>query len=136
METYTQQKQRHQDEFGQIKGLFFAFSDKQLHEGLQKIGLAPDKSSYPLIMSIGAGGYILKENAKDLAALAARHEAERATLRKDRKALLAGLIYELNNHEYCYTGDPTDALAALDLTIETVPADILKEAIKKCHKED
>lgn len=136
METYTQQKQRHSDEFSNMPGLFFAFSNQQLHEGLEKIGLAPCQESYPLITSIGAGGYLLKEKIKDFEALLDRHAAERAALRKDRKELLAALIYELNNHEYCYTGDPTDALAALDLTRETVPADILKEAIKQCHKKD
>ena len=135
METYPQQKQRHSDEFGKLKGLFFAFSNKQMEEGLQRIGLAPGKESYPLITSIGAGGYILKESVKELEALIERQSAERASLRKDRKRLLDALIYELNNHEYCYTGDPTEALAALDLTRETVPQDILKEAIKKCHKE-
>lgn len=115
--------------------MFFAFSEKQLHEGLQKVGLAQEKDSYKHIVSIGAGGYIRRENVEEFEATMERHSKERAELRKDRKALLNALVYELNNHEYCYTGDPTDALAALDHTTETIPADILKEAIKKCYRE-
>ena len=135
-ETYNEQKDRHQKEFGEIKGMFFAFSPKQLKEGLQKIGLPPIAESNKLIYSLGAGGYILKENIGDLEALMKKHTKERKELRKDRKKLLEALIYELNNHEYCYTGDPTDALEVLDLTRETVPADILKEAISKCYREE
>ena len=37
METYTQQKKRHQDEFNKFSGLFFAFNKEQLAEGLEKV---------------------------------------------------------------------------------------------------
>lgn len=135
-ETYTEQKERHSKEFGEIKGVFFAFSDNQLNEGLQKIGLAPEKESHKFIVAIGGGGYILKENTKDLESLVERHSKERDVIKNDKKKLLAALIYELNNHEYCFTSDPTDALEVLGYTIETIPRDILKEAISKCYKEE
>ena len=48
METYVDMKTRHGDEIGSFDGLFFAFSNKQLEEGLEKI-----KSTIKDIVSIG-----------------------------------------------------------------------------------
>ena len=136
METYHDLTERHSKEFGDIPGMFFAFSEVQLNEGLEKVGLAPNTESHKLIVDIGAGGFILKEKLPELKSFMKRQSEERKELRKNRKWLLDALIYELNNHEYCYTGDPTEALEALDLTIETVPKDILKEAIAKSYREE
>lgn len=134
METYQLQKARHSKEFGDIKGMFFAFSQSQLAEGLQKVGLSPEPESHKLIASIGGGGYILKTSIPEFEATLERHAKERAALRKDKKELLAALVYELDNHEYCITGDPTEALDVLGYTRETIPADILKAAIKQCSR--
>jgi hypothetical protein len=50
--------------------------------------------------------------------------------------LLTKLVYQLNNHEYCYTGDVTSALKALGLTIETVDNNILKKAVQLSYQEN
>ena len=130
METYQEQKARHHKEFGAFDGIFFAFSNEQMAEGIRKHNVSETNK----IVNIGAGGFVLKNRLQEFKDLIARHDAERAQLRKDEKELIAAIVYELQNHEYCITGDVTDALEALDLTRETVRPDILKKAIAK-HNE-
>lgn len=129
IETYLEQKKRHQDEFGAFEGIFFAFSNEQLREGMEKLGLAHD--DYKSIVSLGAGGFIRKDRVQEFRDLRNRHDAERKQLRKEEKLLIDGLVYELGNHEYCITHNPSDALERFGFTLETVPQDILKKAIKK-----
>ena len=132
METYQDMKKRHSDEFGAFEGVFFAFSDEQLAEGMQKLGLA--EKDYKAIVSIGAGGYVKRDRISEFNALFKRQAQERKDLRKDETKMVDALCYELSNHEYVITGNPEDALNALGLTMNTVPENVLKRAIKK-HNE-
>jgi hypothetical protein len=113
--------------------MFFAFSNEQLVEGLKKLGLTLADTSK--ITSIGAGGYMLKDRVETFKKMLADFDKDMKQLRKDRKELLEALKYELMNHEYCITYDPTEALNKLGLTIETVDQDILKQA-KKAALQD
>jgi len=123
IETYQELKKRHSNEWSEFKYIFFAFSNEQLAEGLSKFN-ATAKDIY----SIGSGGFVLKSHRQELSDLMDKHVSELEQNKKDRKFLLESLVYELKNHEYCITYDITDALEALDLTIEDIPADILKKA--------
>lgn len=132
MENYTELKARHSKEFGEFEGVFFAFSNEQLAEGMVKIGLAAD--DYKSIVPIGAGGYLRKDRVTAFKELFARQNTERKELKKNESKLIEALVYELSNHEYCISGDPLPALEALGLTLESVPQNVLKRAIKK-HNE-
>ena len=129
-ETHTQQKKRHMDEISTVKGLFWAFSNDQLTEGLNKIN-----ATVKDIVSIGAGGFILKTELQGFKDMLIRHELERKELKKDVKKLFDALVYELGNHEYCITYDPQDALDALSLTKEDVDPELLKKACKQSLKQ-
>lgn len=129
-ETHTQQKKRHMDEISTVKGLFWAFSNDQLNEGLNKIN-----ATVKDIVSIGAGGFILKTELQGFKDMLIRHELERKELKKDVKKLFDALVYEIGNHEYCITYDPQDALDALGLTKEDVDPELLKKACKKSLKQ-
>ena len=130
METYTEQKKRHSDEFGAFTGIFFAFNNEQFKEGLVKV----ENKEGEKVVSIGSGGYIRKDRVDDYIALCERHKNERQELKKDEKKLVEALVYELGNHEFCYTGDPLDAVEALGFTMETVPKKALDKAIKRQRK--
>ena len=126
METYTQQKKRHQDEISGFDGLFWAFGNEQLKEGLAKV-----KAEVKDIVSIGAGGFILKTQVKAFTDCLKRHGQERKALKKDVKIFFDALVYELRNHEYCITYDPQDALDSLGITKEDVDPIVLKKACKE-----
>jgi len=132
METYTEQKARHSKEFSTFEGIFFAFSNDQFAEGMKKLGLAVD--DYSSIVSIGAGGYLLKAKREEFRAFFDRQSQERKDLKKDEAKLVEAIVYELGNHEYCITGNPQDALDALGFTLETIPQGVLKRAIKKYNE--
>lgn len=128
-ETYLEQKQRHAKEFNEFEGIFFAFSNDQLREGMEKIGLAHD--DFKSIAKLGAGGFIKKDRVRAFTDMMVRQDVERKQLRQDEKALIDGLVYELGNHEYCITHDPSDAVERFGYTVDTIPQDTLKKAIKR-----
>lgn len=123
IESYGGMKSRHGKELGAFEGLFFAFSDKQLKEGLEKV-----KATIKEIVSIGAGGFILKTEIKAFKELFKRHNKELETRLSDEKKLIEALIYELGNHEYCITYDPTQALESLGLEKADICPKVLKKA--------
>ena len=126
---YSELKAKHRDESNAFEGIFFAFSNSQFDEGLAKFNIEKENLKASIV-SIGAGGYLLKSKVKDFAEMFKRHNREMKQLKKNHKGLLEALTYELRNHEYGYTYDVTDALEALGLDVEDVPADLLEKAKK------
>lgn len=122
METYTEIKKRHSDEFGAFP-IQFAFSDKQLKEALEKLG-----AELKDCMTIGAGSILRKSDYDGLKALQKRHSDEMKQFKADDKSLIAAIVYELGNHEFCITYDPTDTINALGL-------DMSNERVAGCFKK-
>jgi hypothetical protein len=59
----------------------------------------------------------------------ARHESEREAALLDDGFLLDALVYQLSNHEFCYTNSSADALEAVGVSFDDERvARILKEA--------
>lgn len=132
---YTELKQKHKKEIADFKGIIYAFSNKQLENGLNSLGLTiADKYS---LVSLGFGGFILKTRIKKYAAMIRSHKIEMDSLFDNPESLLEALVYELENHEYCITFDESDALCALglDLTDMRVQA-VLPRARKIAMEAD
>ncbi len=125
IESYSGMNSRHSKELSDFDGMFFAFSNKQLEEGLLQV-----KATIKEIVSIGAGGFVRKDKVQAFKDLFERHSQERKERLKDQKLLLDALVYELGNHEYGYTYDTTQALESLDLTVEDVEPKLLKKACR------
>lgn len=116
---------------------FFAFSKKQFSEGLQKL-----KCQETDLFSIGGGGYILKASAAEYERLAQSIEQEREQAIADPETgatfAFEMFSYELQNHEYCYTGDVSETLDALGYTVEEIRnnqtlQDALERACRACQ---
>lgn len=122
--TYSELKERQQQEVNDFP-FIWAFNEKQLAEGMQRLGLDPatDKDK---LQNIGAGGIIRKTDAAAMRAMFDRHRRElQEAIAADKTG--DGFIYdmfstELANHEYSYTGDVTDAVNACGLTVEQLNA--------------
>ena len=130
--TFKKSKQQKVDEFPMI----FAFSQEQLEEGKARLGVTDNKE----LLSIGAGGFIRKSDREEFDNLFIQLDKELAENLNDDEFLYEAFLYELANHEYCYSWDLTDSLDVLGLTVEQVKADdrmysILKKAIVQ-YKED
>lgn len=114
MNAYVQLKNKKQKEFNAFP-MAFAFSDEQLKEGLDKLGITKDEA-----VGIGAGGFIRKSDLEDFKAMVKRwQDAEAEAIANDKTGegfIKDMFVYELGNHEYSYTGDATDAIATLGLT--------------------
>ena len=125
MNSYQELTARHQAEVNAFP-FFFAFTRQGFEEGMRKVGLDPSETDK--IRCLGrTGGYYRISDADAFREMIARHRRER------QEATAAdqtgdGFIYEmfdaeLANHEYGYTGDPSDALLVLGLTMEEIAQD-------------
>ena len=130
MSKYTELKSKHQKEVDAFP-FGFAFNESQFKEMMEKWGLTPDDTDK--IYSIGGGGYVRKSDAEAMHKMFERHELERKMARKHGDDYLFEMFnYELANHEYSYTGDLTDTLEALGLTMEEINADPkMADALKR-----
>ena len=130
MSKYTELKFKHQKEVDAFP-FGFAFNESQFKEMMEKWGLTPDDTDK--IYSIGGGGYVRKSDADAMHKMFERHELERKMARKHGDDYLFEMFnYELANHEYNYTGDLTDTLEALGLTMDEINADPrMADALKR-----
>lgn len=121
MNKYDEFRKRQQEEFNKFP-MAFAFSNQQLKEGLEKLGLTENDKDK--IIGIGAGGFIKANDKEAYIQLRKRHAKE---FDEAIKADITGENFikdmfesELANHEYGYTEDLTDTLAALGLTMKEI----------------
>ncbi len=138
MNSYAKLKEEQQKRFNAFP-MMFAFSDKQFAEGMEKLGLKA--TDIDKVYKFGnTGGFYKKTDAPAL------HQMMDDLDRELKEAIAAdqtgdGFIcemfrYELDNHEYSYTGDDTDAVDALGLTYEEIAADPrLLHGFKKAKRE-
>lgn len=118
--TYRELTQRQQDEINAFP-LMAAFNEQQFADGLKKLGVDRDG-----LLSIGAGMFIRKTDRDAFVGMLKRHKDE------IKQACAAdttgdGFIYDmfyycLANHEYSYTRDLSDGIAATPFTLDEINA--------------
>ena len=138
MESYREMRERQQKEFDKLP-LGFAFSDEQFNEMMEKWGLDPEKD-LDKICRIGGGGFIQKKDRAHFHEVLKRQDAEMEAAKaadKDGTGFLYQMfLYELDNHEYGYTGEYEDTLESLCLTMGDIHKSVrLTRALEKAAKE-
>ena len=118
--------------------MMFAFSTDQFNEGMKKLGLCSTNTDK--ICSIGGGGYIKKSDSNALHEMGELHSKEmKESIEADKTGnnfIYDMFYYELNNHEYGYTGEIEDTIDALDLTRKGINNNpILLHGLKKACKD-
>ena len=136
--TYKELKERQQQEINAFP-FIWAFNESQLADGMRRLGLDPEKDKDKLC-NIGGGGIIRKADADAMRAMFDRHRRElQEAIAADKTG--DGFIYdmfytELANHEYSYTMDLGEGIAACGLTVEQINADpALIHGLKKAADE-
>lgn len=128
---YSQHKSRQESELDAMP-MFFAYSRELLQEQMETKGI----TSVDEIISIGAGGYIKKDDLNSLVEMVKRHVNEDTEAKKDSEFAYQMFLYELGNHEYCITYDLTDTLDACGVTEEELENDpVLSEAMTRAKKD-
>ena len=98
----------------------FAFNDDQFHDMLEKFGLTLEEKDK--LRRIPGGGFCLATDAKMIVETMLSWSRKLSEILKtDDEFAVDALRYELDNHEYGYTGEPDDALLELGL-----PSDVNK----------
>ena len=139
METYKAMKDRHQAEVNALP-LAFAFSRDQYREKLAAWGITEEEANNGAILGIGGGG-VIRSSDKDLVigTFERIHAEEQAAIAADTTGdgyIYEMFIYELNNHEFSYTGDVDETLAALHLTADDINgSEALQHGLKRAVKE-
>ena len=133
--TYRELKDRQQKEIDSFP-MMWAFSEKQLKEGMEKLGV----KDMGELKAIAPSGFVRKTDYKALWDLIHRHQQElKDEIEADKTG--EGFIYdmfytELANHEYSYTMDLAEGIAACGLTVEQINADpALIRGLKKAADE-
>lgn len=133
MNLYREMRKRQQETLNEYLSqyAFFAFSDKQFAEGLEKLRVQPDQ-----LARIPGGGFILQDRGQGLTDIFDSAQQEREAALRDPvtgEQFAFDMFYaELADHEYSYTGDPVEALDALGMSYNSVLADqMLKRAFDK-----
>lgn len=141
METYTEMKDRHQAEVNALP-LAFAFSDEQLKEKLAAWGITEEEAKAGAIINIGHGGFIrATDEEKVIGTFKRIQDEKRAAIEADHDGtgyIYEMFLYELNNHEYSYTGDVSETLDALHISAEEINSNTalqngLKAAVKNIN---
>lgn len=132
MNLYQKLRKKHQEEINSFP-FYFAFSNEQFDEIIKKLGLSEDKESENYygkrLRSIGAGGFILKEDAPKLSNMFKEHKQQLEDLIAADKTgdgfIFDMFYYELCNNEYGYVYDEAieSAISAVGLTMEQIEAD-------------
>ena len=125
MNEYIKLKTRQQKEVNALP-LGFAFSDKQFTEMMSKWGLTVNDTDK--IYKLGrTGGFYRKSDSELIRSTIDRHEkefAEAVASDPDGTGFIKEMFrYELDNHEYSYTGCAEDAIEALGYTWEDIQND-------------
>ena len=122
---YQVMRDRQQKEVNTLP-LRFAFSQKQFNEIMEEWGLDP-KKDLDKIARIPLGGFIQKKDAPLMHETFARHHKElQAAIDADPTGdgfIKDMFLYELENHEYSYTGTAEETLDSLGLSYKDVAAD-------------
>lgn len=107
--------------------MFFAFSEKQFEEGMQKLGVTDTKS----LFRIPGDGFIRKSDYEEFSSLLDRLDSEMKEALQDREFLIEAIEYELSNHEYGYTYNHEPALRALGISLNN---DMCRECFDVARK--
>lgn len=137
MNKYKELKERQQAEVNALP-LGFAFSNSQFDEMMNDWGLDPEKD-LDKIVSIGLGGFIQKKDRSLMHDTFERHRQEMdeaiAADTTGEGFIFDMFLYELDNHEYSYTGDTSETLEALGFTAQEVVDDPrLNKGISLAHQ--
>ena len=118
METYSQMKKRHQEEFNALPK-FSAFTEEQFEKGKAELGIKDDSEVY----SLGYGVFFRKADKPLFDDQFKRQYQERETAMKDFDFCVGMFQHELANHEYIATGDAKEAIKACGLLPDEVNKD-------------
>ena len=137
MNRYEDLKQRQQQEFSAFP-MQFAFSDRQFAEAMAALGLEPTDTDK--IYKAPGGGIYRREDSQRLKAMMDRFGRElQSAIAGDKTGdgfIYEMFLYELNNHEYGYTGDLSETLDALGYAPEDIRADPrLSHGLEKARLE-
>lgn len=135
METYKEMRERHQNEVNALP-LAFAFSKEQYREKLAEWNITEEEARNGAIVGIGGGGFIRAEHHNlYLDTMRRIHRETEEAIAADTTGtgfIYQMFLYELNNHEFSYTGDVDDTLNALGITEEEIAAnDALRHGLNK-----
>ena len=121
---YIELQQRQQQDVNSFP-IGAAFGREQFRQMMERWGFTEEDTDK--IVSLGAGCYIRKSDKQAYIDMCKRHHEELAEAIAEDKTgegfIYDMFLYELENHEYGYTGDASDALDALHMTLEDINAD-------------
>ena len=137
--TYDELRAKHQEKVNSLP-MYFAFSDAQFDELMQKLGYQEKEKFLNDICTIGAGSIVLKKDLDSILKTFQENEKEMEKAFEDDDFLQSAFEFELGNHEYIITYDITDTLEALGISFNEYNENerikkLMNQAIKNYKKD-
>ena len=148
--SYAEMQSTHQKEVNEFPFIWcFAFSDtefiKKMAIEIQKrkpscTGITTMQGIAKHVTSIGAGGFVFKEDVDKMNEMFDKHKEERIKFNENINHLVDCIYTEMCNHEYGYTHDPHDTLIACgkgyyDLENDPLFNEAWAKAQRKCFAD-
>lgn len=141
MESYSEMKRRQEREYSEFadRSTFAAYNNVQFREGMESMGLDPDKDQ-DKIYHVVSGVFVLKNRSAEMDKLFDRFQQEKEqaiAADKTGEGFIRGMFEcELLDHEYPITEDLTETLDAVGLTPDEVNAsEALKNGLRLAVEE-
>lgn len=137
--TYDELRAKHQEKVNSLP-MYFAFSDAQFEELMQKLGYQEKEKFLNDICTIGAGSIVLKKDLDAILKTFQENEKEMEKAFENDEFLQSAFEFELGNHEYIITYDITDTLEALGISFKEYNENermkkLMNQAIKNYKKD-
>lgn len=119
---YVDYKKKQQEKFDKLP-MKAAFGDEQFREMMAEWGLTTSDEDLKKIVSLEAGAYCLREDERLFKEFIEQSLKDDEEYFKDDEQLKDAFCYEFGNHECAYTGNPYEALYALNYTKKELEED-------------
>lgn len=129
---YTQKREENKKELDKFisNNIFWAFMDSQFEEGLEKLGLKNTEDDLKKLTPVYGGGYMLKEKTNTFKNLIEQKEQKDTEQQKNILFLVGAISYQLDNYEYTYTRDDTEALICAGITSELLQNELVSNIVE------
>lgn len=129
-QAYLDLQEKHRQEINNFP-IAYAFSEQQLKEALEKLGVGSVKECVTIF---GHGDIVKKENAKPFVDMLKRHTKEVKEALKDKEFAEAAFLYEMDNHEYAINWDgDADVLSCFGIDFNELKEMGLEDAYRRAR---
>ncbi len=132
-QSYTDMSVQHQKDVDEFP-MCFIIGKTTKKEAEDELFKALGTRDFDDVTRTAYGGIILKKDEKEFYEMFRHHDRERKYFEKNFNHLVSAITTEMYNHEFAYTGDSSEVLAALNRSADALLDEHFLRAWEKAKK--